>query len=155
MTSFADFLSDQTSVLIGKALDGTAMRHQAIVTNIANAETPQFKALRVDFESQLKEAVAAEQDSGSEQSTRFLPPGTMKTTHAHHLNTHPVAQSLSDSSVQMESKPFEYRQDKNSVDIESEMAQLSRNSGRYNALARLQQKMIEKYRASIQGGGFN
>ncbi len=47
-----------TTSLYEKALDGTWQRQQAISNNIANAETPRYKALKVNFESTLKNAMA-------------------------------------------------------------------------------------------------
>lgn len=43
-------------VLINKALDGLSMRYLATAENIANANSPAFKPLRVSFEESLKAA---------------------------------------------------------------------------------------------------
>lgn len=43
-----------TSALIQKALDGTWQRQKTISNNIANHETPGYKAVRVNFEQELK-----------------------------------------------------------------------------------------------------
>src|ERR1044071_9784970 len=47
--------------LARKLLDATALRHEAIATNVANAETPGFRRLDVapDFAAQLKARLAA------------------------------------------------------------------------------------------------
>ena len=44
-----------------KLLDLTALRHEAIASNLANAETPRYKRLEVskNFELQLREAIAS------------------------------------------------------------------------------------------------
>ncbi|WEK46127.1 MAG: hypothetical protein P0Y56_14045 [Candidatus Andeanibacterium colombiense] len=48
---------DQLSaLLIVKALDGLAMRSSAISQNVANANSPSYRPLRVDFEEQLRAA---------------------------------------------------------------------------------------------------
>ena len=46
-----------TTAIFQKALDGTWARQQAISNNIANAETPRYKALEVDFETSLNNAL--------------------------------------------------------------------------------------------------
>lgn len=45
-----------TTSLMRLALDGAALRHQAIAANIANATTPGYAPVRVSFEGQLQEA---------------------------------------------------------------------------------------------------
>jgi flagellar basal-body rod protein FlgB len=46
-----------TSVAIGSALDGLAMRQRAIAQNIANVNTPNYQAQRVQFEAALARSV--------------------------------------------------------------------------------------------------
>ncbi|WP_159552052.1 flagellar basal body protein [Citricoccus sp. K5] len=41
------------------ALDGLAARQRAIANNLANVNTPQFQATRVQFEQQLARSIAA------------------------------------------------------------------------------------------------
>jgi flagellar basal-body rod protein FlgB len=55
-------VSDLVSVTLQRALDGLALRQQVIGDNIANVDTPGFRAKTVDFESALQSALA----SGSE-----------------------------------------------------------------------------------------
>lgn len=42
--------------LIGKVLDGLHMRYLAIAQNIANASSPGYSSIRVDFEAELEAA---------------------------------------------------------------------------------------------------
>ncbi|MFO1197499.1 MAG: flagellar basal body rod protein FlgB [Burkholderiaceae bacterium] len=44
---------DVTMALLLKALDAASLRHQAIASNLANANSPGYRALRVNFEQQL------------------------------------------------------------------------------------------------------
>jgi len=46
---------DKTTELISLALDASLLRHKAIATNIANANTSGYQALEVNFEQQLTE----------------------------------------------------------------------------------------------------
>lgn len=47
-----------TFVAMNSALDGLSMRQRVIADNIANIQTPGFRAGRVSFETSLAEAVA-------------------------------------------------------------------------------------------------
>ena len=57
--SFA--VSDAVSRVLATALDGVSLRQNVIADNIANVDTPGFRATSVDFESQLRAAI----DNGS------------------------------------------------------------------------------------------
>ena len=50
-------------VLINKALDGLSMRYLATAENIANANSPAFRPLRVSFEESLKAAARGGADA--------------------------------------------------------------------------------------------
>ncbi len=57
-----------TSAVLKLALDGAALRHQALASNIANAQTPGYAPLRVSFESEVgraRERLAAGEDAAS------------------------------------------------------------------------------------------
>jgi flagellar basal-body rod protein FlgB len=43
--------------VLSSALDGLSLRQRVIADNIANVDTPDFRASSVDFESSLREAV--------------------------------------------------------------------------------------------------
>lgn len=52
-------LDDLTTSTIATALSGLAMRQRVSANNIANIETPNFRAGRVDFETSLRDAVSS------------------------------------------------------------------------------------------------
>ena len=54
--SFA--ISDAVSHVLDSALDGLSMRQNVIADNIANVDTPGFRATSVDFENSLRSAIA-------------------------------------------------------------------------------------------------
>lgn len=55
--SFA--ISDPVGSILSSALDGIAMRQRVIADNIANVDTPDYRASSVDFETSLRSAIAA------------------------------------------------------------------------------------------------
>lgn len=52
-------LSDPVSAILGSALDGIALRQRVIADNIANVDTPHYRASSVDFESSLRSAISS------------------------------------------------------------------------------------------------
>jgi flagellar basal-body rod protein FlgB len=51
-------VSDSVTQVLASALDGVATRQQVIANNIANVDTPNFRAASVDFETQLNAAIS-------------------------------------------------------------------------------------------------
>lgn len=51
-------ITDTTTAVLHRALDGLERRQQAIATNIANLETPGYQAREVMFEDSLRRAAA-------------------------------------------------------------------------------------------------
>jgi flagellar basal-body rod protein FlgB len=54
--SFA--VTDSVSQVLASALDGVSLRQRVIADNIANVDTPGFRASSVDFETQLRAAIS-------------------------------------------------------------------------------------------------
>ena len=50
-------MPDAVSAVLTSALDGLSMRQRVIADNIANVDTPGFRATSVDFESSLAAAI--------------------------------------------------------------------------------------------------
>lgn len=124
-----------------EALNQRLTRSQVINANIANAETPGFRALGYDFESQLQEI---DGDDGS------LP---MKVTDARHMRSEFVG---GDGNL----RPDVYVQpsesvgnDGNTVDVDKEMASLAENQIMYRATVELINKKIGVLKYAIHGGG--
>jgi flagellar basal-body rod protein FlgB len=58
-------LSDPVGAILGSALDGIALRQRVIADNIANVDTPHYRASSVDFESSLRDAIASGSPDGT------------------------------------------------------------------------------------------
>jgi flagellar basal-body rod protein FlgB len=56
-------LSDPVGAILGSALDGIALRQRVTADNIANVDTPHYRASSVDFETNLRSAVASGGDA--------------------------------------------------------------------------------------------
>lgn len=60
---------EPVSSVLHSALDGLALRQRVIADNIANVDTPEFRATSVDFESSLRTAIL----DGSVTAGRITP----------------------------------------------------------------------------------
>ena len=58
-------VSDAVSQVLASALDGVTLRQQVTADNIANVDTPGFRATSVDFETDLRAAIASGSPDGS------------------------------------------------------------------------------------------
>jgi len=64
-----DFLTDVTTSGLERALQGLTARQQATAANIANAQTPGYRAQRVNFEDSLAAAMNSGDPQGSSIDT--------------------------------------------------------------------------------------
>jgi flagellar basal-body rod protein FlgB len=145
-----DLISSQVSRVLEKALDGVSRRHTAISSNIANAETPGYKSMSVNFEANLKSALDAE--NHTEGSKVYLRPGTMRTSNDKHMNPGSFVEKGGHGQGMIERTRFEISQ-QGSVDIEGQMAQLAKNSIQYSALTRLEGRNFNALRSIIKSSG--
>ncbi len=131
-----DRISDK-SMILEKALDAAWMRNEAISNNIANVNTPGYKKSYVRFEELLSDAADKFQISGIKKDPRFIPIG--KDTKV--TVTPQIAQESFTS----------MRRDGNNVDVDVEMAELAKNSIKYNALIAQMTKEFGKIKLAING----
>jgi flagellar basal-body rod protein FlgB len=132
-------LFDTTTKALEKSLDYMMERNTVTSANIANAETPNYKAKKVDFEDQLASAL---QRGGSEN---------MAATNALHF---PLARPALDGlQADIYDNPdVPVSNDMNTVDVEKEMATLNENSIRYKAATQLINKKLGAMKYVIGGG---
>ncbi len=106
-------LFDKTINTLSKSLDLHLVRHSVISDNIANAETPGYKARKVDFEAALQNALENEERGIAGTAIEDVQPS---------LSQDPIS---------------EMGQDLNTVDMDREMATLSKNDIQYSAATQL------------------
>lgn len=151
-----DLITSLTSQVLNKAMDGLSKRHKAIASNLANVDTPNYKRRDVSFEGALSQAIHEVKGQGSLSSRQAsndeqLP---MRVTRAEHIPIGNTAASLDDVDAEIqENEDLQYRVDGNSVDVETEMVQLAKNTERFNALARMESGYFKGLRSVITGGG--
>lgn len=117
--------------LARKLLDASALRHEAIASNIANTETPGYRRLDVapDFATTLRARVAAGEPAGGAPSAlASLTPRLAEDPHARTV-----------------------RPDGNSVELESELLAMSRNAVEYDFLSDVVSRHIKQLKLAITG----
>ena len=122
----------KTHALLAQAMDYRAARQDMIASNIANADTPYYKPRDIRFEDAL---VAQERELYSPESTKKL---QMARTDSKDLTPQDEASEI---------KPTLYyrdghmaRNDGNSVDLDVETTEMSKNSIMFNALVMANKK---------------
>ncbi len=151
-----DLITSLTSQVMNKAMDGLSKRHKAIASNLANVDTPNYKRRDVSFEGALSHAIHEVKGQGSlarrqASNDEQLP---MRTTRSEHILMGHAAASIDEVNPEIqEAEELQYRMDGNSVDVETEMVQLAKNTERFNALARMESGYFKGLRSVITGGG--
>jgi len=127
------------------ALNLRAARQELIASNIANADTPNFKAKDIDFASALKDATALK-DTAAGASPKMA----MNTTSAAHLSPAGDGNTVMGAPVQYR-KVLQPSADGNTVDMDVERAQFADNALRYEASVKFISDDIKAMLAVIQG----
>ena len=127
------------------ALSLRSQRQELLASNIANADTPNYKARDIDFSNALQGALAR----GTPQQ------GGLATTSGGHIGNGPVA---ADGKALADGTPVLYRNvsqgavDGNTVDMDTERTQFADNALRYEAGITMINHQIRNLLAAIQGG---
>ena len=132
---FLDRLYDKTFGGLTKALDLTWKRNEALASNVANAETPQYRAVDLHFAGELERAF--------ERSAT----GNVARTDARHLTS--VANSEAHLTPDLSGAT---RPDGNNVDIDLQMGRLRQNSTDYSIAAQLIRKKMQLVKDAIRYG---
>jgi flagellar basal-body rod protein FlgB len=130
-------LEDRSTRALIAAMDGLSERQRAIGNNLANVNTPGFKASDVSFARQLENALGT---SGAGLS--------MVTTDAQHQGG--VGQTGGADVVTR--KDTSQRLDGNNVDMEKEMVYLTETTLHYQAVAQITSRKLAMLRTAINEG---
>jgi flagellar basal-body rod protein FlgB len=128
-------LETPTGRSLERAMNFSAARAEVLTQNIANANTPNYKRMDVDFSAILAATMAEKQTP------------LAKTNPKHFDNSTPgVAKPriITDSSTAE-------RFDGNNVDVEFEMAQIAENSMYFQSLSLMWKKEMSKLKMAIEG----
>lgn len=109
--------------IIGKVLDGCALRQKVLAANLANVETPGYKRLEVRFDEQLAKAVESGRPDRLDRVEFEIGP----------------TQGLA------------ARGDGNNVDFGRELGEMSKNNLAFSTFAQLAALRVRRYRDAIGG----
>lgn len=131
--------------ILHAGLAGLSARSRVIADNVANVDTPSFKASRVDFEQMLQTAMArrSENDLDTPHLAMARVPNAVAGPDAPSESLTPQVTQLSTTSA---------RADGNNVDIDHEMLELAQTNLNYSALAQLMTNRMQVLRTVINDG---
>jgi flagellar basal-body rod protein FlgB len=121
-------LFDITQLALERAIEGAGKRHEALAANLANANTPGYQRLEVDFHSALSSAM----DKGDE--------------------THSALERLSFQPAKDQAAGVT-RADGSTVDVDSESAKLAENALEQQASVQVAHTRINILKAAMGVGG--
>lgn len=125
-----NWIDSVSTTLLNKDLDGLWTRQQAISDNLANFETPGYKAKSVSFENQLREQLSSQNGTAGE---------TMRNIES----VQPVRSVASDE---------QFRTDGNGVDLEKENLELIRTTMNYYYSLQEISDSFGRIQTAINGG---
>ncbi|MCK6526994.1 flagellar basal body rod protein FlgB [Myxococcota bacterium] len=125
-------LDDPATRALGRVLDLRAQQHATIVGNLAHADTPGFKARRLDFRDALAEVVSS-LEKGPDGAPR------------------PFGGFAAEARVDLQEAP-PWSADGNSVNREQEAMLLNENNVMYGAAAELVRRRFASLEYAISGG---
>jgi flagellar basal-body rod protein FlgB len=129
--------SDRTLSATKRALDVYTERDKVLARNIANAETPGYRAQDVRFEDDLRLALRAA--SG----------GRLETTNERHLGG---TSELPAGKLEYRTPPSQWNSNGiNDVDIDREMGDVARNTMRFTVAAEMVRQAYQDMRKAIYG----
>ena len=140
-----NLFNNRTQVALEFALDAAASRAHLIAHNIANADTPGHKALRLRFEDYLDREL--NRGRGQDTSLRRTDPRHIPGSIYRGLQGTPTDYGLiytDDATTQ--------RLDNNNVDIDHEMAEQAKNAIQYSILTELVSRRLAGLRTAISEG---
>lgn len=135
-----DSIFDNTIDILEKSLDIRTRKHGVILSNIANADTPNYRAVELVVENEMSKQMDNQKSNG------------LVRTHPNHLSKSSININYINSSKISSSKEITLRGDGNSVNMEKEMAELSENNLMYRVTSNILSRKFKGLLNAIQGG---
>ena len=126
-----DFLTSNSSLMMEKSMNYLWAKQAAILDNIANAETPNYKAKVVKFEDSLKEKLEAAQKSITPRQD--------------------VRSVLDDSVFYVEERMDSARMDENGVNVTEQSSEMIRNAYQMQYVMRAISDDLSRLRTAVRG----
>ena len=134
-----NFIFDKTMASMERSLNYRSMNQKLIVSNIANMDTPNYKAFKMMVDEKMQDTSNAK------------PQLSMTRTQVGHLDIKGNATDLG-RVERVENNPHALRGDGNTVELDTEMANLAENTLMYNTATRIISNKFKLLRDVIKGG---
>lgn len=118
-----------------KALDYSTTKNKLISNNIANVDTPNYKAQKVSFKDTLDSAINSSSLQAKTTDERHIPFATTKES----FNSYTKGNTM-------------YNNNKNNVDVDQEMAELAKNQIYHHSLIDRLSGKFKSIQTVIRGG---
>ena len=145
-------LIDNTTNLLHRALDLRSVKHQATIANIANQDTPEYKAKDLEFKKAIRDflPMPIEGPLSVTNPAHMFHSIKLNQTDPSHIPINGMVREAEDYVV--DSKDKSTRADKNNVNTEQEMARLSENNLMFNASTQMISGKCLKLKDAIRQG---
>lgn len=125
------FLTNNSSLMMEKSMNYLWAKQAAILDNIANAETPNYKTKVVKFEDSLKQKLEAAQESITPRQD--------------------VRNVLNDSEFYVEERMDAVRMDENGVNVTEQSSEMIRNAYQMQYVMRAISDDLSRLRTAVRG----
>jgi len=134
-----NFIFDKNMSALERSLNYRSMNQKLIVSNIANMDTPHYKAFKMMVDEKM-------QGSSSDK-----PQLSMTRTQVGHMDITGNATEMGNVE-RVEDNPLSLRGDGNTVELDTEMTNLAENTLMYNTATRIISNKFKLLRDVIKGG---
>ena len=130
---------NQTISILERSLDLRSIHHRVLASNVANMDTPNYKAFELVIEEEMNK---------NPRNSRDIP---IVKTHTHHF---PIRHSSRNAiTLKVADAPkLSLRADGNTVDVDRTMGKLAENTILYKTAAQLISKKLKGLKNAIKGG---
>jgi len=132
-------LFDQTFSVLEKSMNLRSQKHNLLVSNIANMDTPKYKAFDILVEEEMGKKM------GEANKTQ------LNQTQPAHIPLMGMADLNAPEIRPVENPRYDFRSDGNTVDVDRTMLKLSENGLLYNASAQMISKKFQSLSNAING----
>ncbi len=129
---------------IETALNARALRQDLISSNIANVDTPYYRSKDIDFETVLAKEAHREYEKGEQKKLEMAKTSSM------HMNPAEDYDNLNPTIFFRDGHLA--RNDGNTVDLDVETTELSKNNIMYSALTQTHKRNKIMFQAAIEAG---
>ncbi len=146
------FLIDKTTNLLHRAMDLRSVKHQATISNIANQETPEYKAKELDFKKAIRDflPLPIEGPLATTDYDHMLHTVKLTQTHKEHFPVNGLVRPAEE--YVLPSTDGTTREDRNNVNAEQEMARLAENNLMFNASSQIISGKFLRLKGAIREG---